>query len=338
MNFLNAKSALRSFTKNYNSVVISISEINNIVSINEMASLSPDELVEMSERYFRFQVEKVAKKVSSLPGNRLVMLAGPSSSGKTTTASLLSNDLLKNGRGAKVISLDDFYRDQNEKIYFEDGTPDFETVKSLDTEKIKECLSAITEKGECLLPRFSFITGKREKEPVHFKLQKDEVVIVEGLHALNPVITDSLDSEKLTKLYVSVSSRVMNKNEVFLSKRDIRFIRRMVRDYLFRNSEVDYTFYLWNGVRMGEDRYLFPFKDLADIKIDSFHSYEMCVLKETALSLLSHIEKDSPYFERSKKLFEKLSQFVSIEKEKMPESSLLREFIGQEELHFESKK
>lgn len=314
--------------------MIGISEINNIVSINEMATLSPEELIEFSERNFRLQVENVASKVAALSGNRLVMLAGPSSSGKTTTAELLSKDLIKNGRGAKVISLDDFYKDQNEKIFFEDGTPDFETVKSLDTEKIKECLSNITEKGECLLPRFSFVTGMREKEPVHLTLEKDEVVIVEGLHALNPVITDSLDSEKLTKLYVSVSSRIMNQNGVFLSKRDIRFIRRMVRDYLFRNSGVDYTFYLWNGVRKGEDRYLFPFRPLADIKIDSFHSYEMCVLKETALSLLSHIEKDSPYFERSKKLFEKLSQFVSIEKEKMPESSLLREFIGQEETHF----
>lgn len=314
--------------------MIGISEINNIVSINEMATLSPEELIEFSERNFRLQVENVASKVAALSGNRLVMLAGPSSSGKTTTAELLSKDLIKNGRGAKVISLDDFYKDQNEKIFFEDGTPDFETVKSLDTEKIKECLSNITEKGECLLPRFSFVTGMREKEPVHLTLEKDEVVIVEGLHALNPVITDSLESEKLTKLYVSVSSRIMNQNGVFLSKRDIRFIRRMVRDYLFRNSGVDYTFYLWNGVRKGEDRYLFPFRPLADIKIDSFHSYEMCVLKETALSLLSHIEKESPYFERSKKLFEKLSQFVSIEKEKMPESSLLREFIGQEETHF----
>lgn len=314
--------------------MVGISEINNIFSINETASLSPDKLIEMSEDFFRFQVEEVAKKVSSLPGNRLVMLAGPSSSGKTTTAKLLSNDLLKNGRGAKVISLDDFYRDQSEKIYFEDGTPDFETVKSLDTEKIGECLSDITEKGECFLPRFSFITGKREKEPVHLTLQKDEIVIVEGLHALNPVITGSLEKEKLTKLYVSVSSRVMNEGKVFLTKRDIRFVRRMVRDYLFRNAKVDYTFYLWNGVRMGEDRYLFPFKNLADIKINSFHSYEMCVLKKTAISLLSHIEKGSPYFERAKELCEKLSQFVAIDKEKIPQSSLLREFIGQEELNF----
>ena len=120
--------------------MIGISEINNIVSINEMATLSPEELIEFSERHFRLQVENVASKVAALSGNRLVMLAGPSSSGKTTTAELLSKDLIKNGRGAKVISLDDFYKDQNEKIFFEDGTPDFETVKSLDTEKIKHCL------------------------------------------------------------------------------------------------------------------------------------------------------------------------------------------------------
>ncbi len=314
--------------------MISISEINNISSINDMASLSPEKLIELSEEYFGYQVGKVASKVSALPGNRLVMLAGPSSSGKTTTASLLSKELEKNGRTAKVVSLDDFYLDQRTTLYFEDGTPDLETIDSLDVDEIRRVLSDITEKGECFLPRFSFLTKTREEERTHLKLEKDEIVIVEGLHALNPRITDELEQEKLTKLYVSVSSRVMNGREIFLTKRDIRFIRRLVRDYLFRNAKVDYTFFLWNGVRMGEDRYLFPFSHLADIKIDSFHSYELCVLKETALSLLAHIEVGSPYYERAKELCEKLSQFVPIEKSKMPESSLLREFIGQEETHF----
>lgn len=312
-----------------------INQPNNISSINEFASLSPQKLVELSEENFKTQVESVASKVSVLSGRSLVMLAGPSSSGKTTTASLLSSYIQKSGRGAKVISLDDFYRNQDEKLYFEDGTPDFETIESLDVDRITECLSDITEKGECLLPRFSFLSRMREKEPVHFTLEKDEIVIVEGLHALNPVITDALDNEKLTRLYVSVSSRVMDGEKVFLTKRDIRFIRRMVRDYLFRNSKVDYTFYLWNGVRKGEDRYLFPFSRFADIKIDSFHSYEMCVLKRTALSLLAHIEEDSPYFQTAQSLCKRLSQFVPLEESRMPESSLLREFVGQEELHFE---
>ena len=174
----------------------------------------------------------------------------------------------------------------------------------------------------------------REKEPVHFTLENDEIVIVEGLHALNPRITDSLQESRLTKLYVSVSSRVMNGDKVFLTKRDIRFVRRMVRDYLFRNSDVDFTFYLWNGVRKGEDRYLFPFSHLADIRIDSFHSYELCVLKRTALSLLAHIGKDSPFFVTAQSLCERLSQFVPLEGSMMPESSLLREFVGQEEIDF----
>lgn len=312
-----------------------INQPNNISSINEFASLSPQKLVELSEENFKTQVESVASKVSVLSGNRLIMLAGPSSSGKTTTASLLSECIQKSGRGAKVISLDDFYRNQDEKLYFEDGTPDFETIESLDVDRITECLSDITEKGECLLPRFSFLSRMREKEPVHFTLEKDEIVIVEGLHALNPVITGALEKEKLTRLYVSVSSRVMDGEKVFLTKRDIRFIRRMVRDYLFRNSKVDYTFYLWNGVRKGEDRYLFPFSRFADIKIDSFHSYEMCVLKRTALSLLAHIEEDSPYFQTAQSLCERLSRFVPLEESRMPESSLLREFVGQEELYFE---
>ena len=314
-------------------MVRNTAEYNNISDINEMASLSPDKLIELSEEFFLSQVRKAAKSVCADSKKRVIMLAGPSSSGKTTTAELLSNELLKLGRAAKVISLDDFYLNQDKKLYFEDGTPDFETVKSLDVEEIISCLSDITEKGEAHLPRFSFTKQKREEERFHLTLKEDELVIVEGLHALNPVITDTLDKEKLSKLYVSVSSRVMSGGSVFLSKRDIRFVRRMVRDYYFRNSKVDYTFFLWNGVRMGEDRYLFPFSSLADLKIDSFHSYEMCVLKTAALELLAHIENGSPYYERAAELCEKLSQFVAIEKGRIPQDSLLREFVGQEETH-----
>lgn len=314
-------------------MVRNTAEYNNISDINEMASLSPDKLIELSEDFFLSQVEKAAKNVCADSRKRVIMLAGPSSSGKTTTAELLSNELLKLGRAAKVISLDDFYLNQDKKLYFEDGTPDFETVKSLDVEEIISCLSDITEKGEAHLPRFSFTKQKREEERFCLTLKEDELVIVEGLHALNPIITDTLDKEKLSKLYVSVSSRMMSGGSVFLSKRDIRFVRRMVRDYYFRNSKVDYTFFLWNGVRMGEDRYLFPFSSLADMKIDSFHSYEMCVLKTTALELLAHIENKSPYHERATELCEKLSQFVAIEKGRIPQDSLLREFVGQEETH-----
>lgn len=314
-------------------VVSQTSEYNNISDINEMASLSPERLISLSEEFFQSQVRRAAQTVCANSEKRVIMLAGPSSSGKTTTAALLSEELEKNGRAAKVISLDDFYLNQDKKLYFEDGTPDFETVESLDIEEIIRCLSDITEKGEAFLPRFSFVRQRREEERFHLTLGKDELVIIEGLHALNPVITDSLDREKLSKLYVSVSSRVMSGGSVFLSKRDIRFVRRMVRDYLFRNSKVDYTFYLWNGVRMGEDRYLFPFSSLADLKINSFHSYEMCVLKTLALPLLAHIEQKSPYYERAEELCEKISQFVAIEKDKIPQSSLLREFVGQEETH-----
>jgi uridine kinase len=132
----------------------------------------------------------------------------------------------------------------------------------------------------------------------------------------------------MKNLYVSVSSRIYEGENVLLTKRDMRFIRRLIRDYHHRNTEVEYTFYLWNGVRKGEDRYLFPFSDRADIKIDSIHPYETCVFKDTALRLLSHIDNGSKYFEAAQSLKNRLSEFVSIPESAIPENSLLNEFIG----------
>ena len=182
-------------------------------------------------------------------------------------------------------------------------------------------------KGKASLPRFSFISKIREGYE-EVTVHDDEIIIVEGLHALNPVITDPLGKENMIKLYVSVSSRIYDGDGVFLTKRDMRFIRRMIRDYLFRNSSVEHTFYLWKGVRMGEDRYLFPHKDRADIKIDSIHPYELCVFKDIAIKLLDHIGSDSICYHSALELKDKLSYFVSLKESDVPENSLLKEFIG----------
>ena len=289
---------------------------------------APDFIAECEEKYR----ERICDAVSLFfdkPGYQLVMLAGPSSSGKTTTAKLMSQEIICRGRPSKIISLDDFYRDQTTTFYFEDGTPDYETHHALDINYIVSCLSSLINNGECLLPRFNFYTKKREEELVRTNLAADEVVIVEGLHAINPVITDKLDEEKTSKMYVSVSSRITDTDdEVLLSKRDIRLIRRIIRDYNFRNSEVDNTFMLWKGVQKGEARYIFPFSHLADTRIDSIHSYEPCLFKEKATKLLDLIGEDSIYFNDAKQLKDKLSHFESLNSELIPENSLLREFIG----------
>ncbi len=300
---------------------ISVNQINSKVSENKK------DFVSLCENAYRKQLDDIGEIILAKHGRVLVMLAGPSSSGKTTTANILKQDFINKGRHSIVISLDDFYRNQEESFYFEDGTVDYETVKSIDTEYVTECMENLLHKGEADVPCFSFHSKRREgykKVEVH----DDEIIIVEGLHALHPLITENLEKENMIKLYVSVSTRIYNGGEVFLTKRDLRFIRRLIRDYHFRDSSVENTFYLWKGVRMGEDRYLFPHSGRADIRIDSIHPYEVCVFKDIAIKLLDHIGCDSIYYHSASELKDKLSKFLSLNENDVPETSLLKEFIG----------
>ena len=300
---------------------ITLEQINNSIKDNK------ENFISDCESFYHRQLDKVTDNICKIHGRVLVMLAGPSSSGKTTTAGILKKDLISKGRNAVVISLDDFYRDQTESFYFEDGTIDYETVKSIDTQCFSICIRELLHKGQTMIPHFSFNTKMREGYN-KTEVKDDAVIIVEGLHALNPEITDPLIKENMIKLYVSVSSRIYKDGRVLMTKRDMRFVRRLIRDYHFRNSSVDYTFYLWKGVRMGEDRYLFPYSDRADIRIDSVHPYELCVFKDIAIKLLDHIGSDSIYYPTALELKNKLSKFVSLNENDVPETSLLKEFIG----------
>lgn len=295
--------------------------------INEQINESPQSFIESCEADYKARLCSVTKDIAGISGRTLVMLAGPSGSGKTTTASLLKKDFEALGRKAMMISLDDFYKDQGLTYTFEDGTVDYETVEALDVSLIGACLTALMHEGKCELPHFSFKTKKRDKM-IETVVDKDEIIIVEGLHAINPVITDTLLNERMKKIYVSVSSRIYDENEILLTKRDLRFVRRLIRDYHHRNSEVEYTFYLWNGVRKGEDRYLFPFSERADIRINSIHPYEPCVFKDIAVKLLDHVGSDSVYYESALSLKNRISKFVSLPESAVPESSLLNEFMG----------
>ena len=300
----------------------------SINEINRCMNESPENFISLCEKQYDDRLNSICDRlIRDFDSHCFVMVAGPSSSGKTTTSSIIRNKLINSGRSAKVISLDDFYRNQDVKFTFEDGTVDYETIKALDVDYISECLQNLMKNGSCMLPRFNFITKTRESYSETI-LDKDEIVIVEGLHALNPAITDPLEGFGMRKLYVSVSSRITDGDKIHMSKRDIRLVRRMIRDYHFRGSSIETTFYLWNGVRMGEDRYLFPFSDRADEKIDSIHPYEMCIFKDIAIKLLDRMDKDSIYYPTACELRNKLSVFESYAENLVPQSSLLREFIG----------
>lgn len=302
---------------------------NNLEYINEQARLNPNEFVVKCEQRYNNIIEDIAKRILEETGREIVMLAGPSSAGKTTTARKLCENLNKKGVKTYVLSLDDFYLNREDIPYLPDGTQDYETVYALDLQLFTECVNKLLMGETVKNPVFDFTTGKRsDKEFNEITLGKEDVVIIEGLHALNPIITEKIQG-KLLKIYINVSSRIYdNKGNIILNKRNMRFVRRMVRDFKFRDSTVDNTYRLWRNVTAGEDKYLFPFRDNADIKINTIHLYESCVLKSQALPLIYESKISDEFREDVKKLCKALEKFENINISAVPEDSLLREFLG----------
>lgn len=302
---------------------------NELEYINEAALSSPEAFAAECEARYENIIEKISKSIKDDPGREIVMLAGPSSSGKTTTAKKLSEAFGKRGVKTFVLSLDDFYLDRDKIPFLPDGTRDFETVYALDLDCFCDTVNRLL-KGETVkTPVFDFTTGRRSKTEFNeITLGPEDAVIIEGLHALNPIITDKIEG-KLIKIYISVSSRIYDRNgRIILNKRNLRFIRRMVRDYSFRGSTVDNTYKLWKNVTAGEDKYLFPYRGNADVRINTIHLYEPCVLKKQALVLLRDSEISPEYRADAARLCSALEKFEDIDESLVPENSLLREFLG----------
>lgn len=296
--------------------------------INSLAC-NPSEFVSECTEAYRKRINEAAHRIFRDGSRKIVMLAGPSSSGKTTTANFLSEEINRLGGKAYTVSLDDFYLPRSVQYPLdENGEPDFECVEALDLELLHSSLQKLAVKGKADLPIFDFRTGERINNAKTVELRENDVIIVEGLHALNPSVTGSLDESKLLRIYISVSSRVYGDNgEVILSKRDLRLVRRTVRDYLFRSMPVERTLEIWSSVMRGEDKYLFPFEHLADIKINSFHPCEPCIFSQRVIDLLRNVS-DGEFKEKADSLIGKLSLFKNIDYSLLPDDSLLREFTG----------
>ncbi len=306
-----------------------MSNLNNKLEyINEMAK-DPVSFIKQCEARYQNIIDGIAQRIIDEEGREIVMLAGPSSAGKTTTARKLSESLIKKGVKTYVLSLDDFYFNREDIPYLPDGSQDFETVDALDLECFEKCVNALLRGETVKNPVFDFTTGRRSNTEFNeITLGEEDVVIIEGLHALNPIITEKIVG-KLLKIYINVSSRIYDeKGNIILNKRNMRFIRRMVRDYKFRNSSVENTYKLWKNVTAGEDKYLFPFRDNADIKANTIHLYEDCVLKHQALPLLLNSEISDEFKTDAKRLAKALESFEDIPEALVPQDSLLREFLG----------
>ena len=302
---------------------------NNIQYINKRAVMDPTQFInECEERYSKI-ISGIVEKIVTEDGREIVMLAGPSSAGKTTTARKIKEGLSRKGVKTYVLSLDDFYLNREDIPYLPDGSQDYETVDALDLFRLEKDLNALIRGETVKTPVFDFTTGRRsDTEFNEITLGDEDVVVIEGLHALNPVITEKVQG-KLLKVYINVSSRIYDENgEILLNKRNMRFLRRMIRDYKYRASSVENTYKLWKNVTAGEDKYLFPFRDKADIKANTIHLYESCVLKHQALSLLKNCEVTDEFREDVNKLCKALEKFNDIDENNVPRDSLLREFLG----------
>ncbi|MCQ2484875.1 MAG: nucleoside kinase [Clostridia bacterium] len=296
--------------------------------INNSAKTNTDAYIEECEKRFDDDVNRVVSTFLADSRCDIVLLAGPSSSGKTTTAGKIADKIRQSGRNAFIVSLDDFYLNRDDIPDGEDGLKDFENVTALDIDLIHSVFSELIENRRAELPLYDFKTGSRSDETKRIELGESDVIVVEGLHALNPVITDGLDESHLYRIYISVSSRVLGQDgEILLNKRNLRLIRRMIRDSKHRNVRAESTFNQWPSVLRGEDKYLFPFESYADVKINSFHPYELCIFKQQALEQLDTIESDSVFYEKASEIKRIFELVESIEPSLLPDDSLLCEFL-----------
>lgn len=297
-----------------------------IKELNEKTIHDPALLVREAEDIYHSRVNKIAEYITTHGKIRIILLAGPSGSGKTTTANLIKDAIKERGEGAIVVSLDDYYRDANDEGYpkLPDGKNDLECPEALRLSEIASTLEKIANGESFILPKYDFKVGARVAETIHAPMP-DGCVIIEGLHALNPKISGRLQRDCVLKLFVSVSTNINDDKGRIISGRKIRFIRRMVRDSIYRSATAERTLSLWHSVLSAEDIYLYPYKATADMAFDTFHEFELGVMREYCEKLITKsLALKEPY---AKIVLDAVSRVVKIDEKLIPENSLIKEFI-----------
>lgn len=303
--------------------------INTLNEINKNATENPLKFINACNYEYSKSIAEIAKRIEADDEIKIVAIAGPSGSGKTTTAHLLRESLEALGESTTVVSLDDFYLPADKLPLLPDNTTDIESVNSLDISLIKDCFTKIIESGRAYLPQYDFKTKSRIQNSKLIDIGNHGIVIVEGLHAMNPLIADLVPRKNILKIYISVNRSVDDQNGVqMLSSRQIRLIRRVLRDDQFRGATATETLHLWNNVIDGERKYLYCFKDTADIKLVTFHPYELGVYRERFGKMRSTVNKNAPCYDYFIKTANALERFVAIDGTLVPDNSLIREFIG----------
>ena len=302
--------------------IINVSDLNREITHSDI-----QDLIYMNETNQNMRLFKIAEEIKNKEGIKIVLIGGPSSSGKTTTSKKIAIYLKSLGLKPQPLSVDDYFKERNDSPKDKDGNFDFECVEAIDIDLFNNDLKKLLNNEDVLIPTFNFIEGKKEYKKT-IKLDKNGILIIEGLHALNDELTSSINSDNKYKIYISPLSTLGIDNSNRISTTDLRLLRRMVRDNMNRGYDASDTLKKWASVRKGEEKYVFPFQNKNDIVFNTSLLYEFGVLKTYAEPLLFSLERDDPNYNEAIRLINLLMMVLPVSGVDIPSDSILREFIG----------
>ena len=302
---------------------------NDVASINRYATNDgPIDFINMCEQNHNNMLAELGNKISSDSENiKIICIAGPSSSGKTTFANRLRVELMSKGLRPIRISLDDYYKERKDVPLDENGNPDLECLEALHIDQINEDLFKLINGEEVTLPHFDFKLGYQIKGKT-LKLKDNQPLIIEGIHALNDRLTSLIPTNQKFKIFIAPQAQINIDNHNPISLTDLRLLRRIVRDHQFRGSSAEETISMWSSVRKGEFKWIYDTQENADFVFNSLLPYELCVVRKYALPLLKAIDKNGPYYTTANRLIKFLKLFIDMDDKWIPCNSILREFVG----------
>ncbi|MBY7025480.1 MULTISPECIES: nucleoside kinase [Clostridium] len=308
---------------------LSILDIGEVGTLNEkLSSNEAQSLILTSEALHEKKIANIADQIVNKKDVKIVLIAGPSSSGKTTFANRLAIQLKVNGLIPQSLSLDDYFVERVNTPRDENGEYDYESIYALDLELINKSLTALMNGEVVDIPTYNFFTGKREWNGNKIKLHENGVLILEGIHGLNPILTSDVDQNKIFKVYISALTQLNLDNHNRIPTTDVRKVRRIVRDSLSRGHDAEATLKMWPSVKKGEKNNIFVYQDQADVMFNSTLVYELGLLKLHALKELNKVKEDSPVYSEAARLKSILNFFKEVDPCYVPMNSILREFMG----------
>ena len=292
------------------------------------------DIINISEALQEKKIANIAENIANRQGVKLVLLAGPSSSGKTTSCKRLSIQLAVNGLKPLQISLDDYFVDRDRTPKDDNGEYDFESIYALNLDLLNEQFNALFRGEEVELPKYDFPSGKSVKSGKKLKMEPNNVLVVEGIHALNPELTAHIPQEQIYRVYASALTTILLDNHNYIPTTDNRLLRRIIRDYKYRGVSAQETIHRWPSVRAGENKWIFPYQENADAMFNTAMLYELSVLKMQAEPLLQQVPENCEEHAEAYRLLKFLKYFKGIPYNNLPPTSLLREFLGGSSFHY----